>query len=62
MKHPIKLVRLYAKDDKAKTGDFVIVADPLDAFLTAGWTEAQHVARREAERVAIDREWAKIRR
>lgn len=61
MKPPIKLIRMYAVADKAKAGDFVIVAEPLPAFLTAGWTEAQHIARRRAERDAIDAEWKKIR-
>jgi hypothetical protein len=55
---PIKLKRLYAK--KNKTGDFVIVAEPLPAAVTASWSDAQHIERRKAERAAIDAEWKRL--
>lgn len=59
MTPPIKLRRLYARDNK--TGEFVIVADPLPASETASWTDAQHIERRKAERAAIDAEWKRLR-
>lgn len=57
---PIKLQRLYARDDKKKTGDFVIYAEPLPADVHARMTDAEHLARCEAVRRAIDAEWKKI--
>lgn len=62
MTHPIRTRRLYARDDVDKTGDFVIVAEPRDADVDALMTDALRVERREAERRAIDAEWARIRR
>jgi hypothetical protein len=58
---PPKLNRIYARDDKDKTGDFVIYAEPLPADISARMTEAEHIARCEVVRKAIDAEWLKIR-
>ena len=61
MMPPIKLRRLYASDDPAKRGSFIIVADPLPADVHARMTDAEHMKRRDAEREAIAAEWAKHR-
>lgn len=58
MKHPIRLRRLYARENK--TGAFVIVADPLPAAVTSSWSDAEHIARRNAERAAIEAEWKRV--
>lgn len=58
MSLPIKLRRLYASKDK--TGDFVIVAEPLPAWLTANMTDLERIERREREQKAIEAEWARI--
>ena len=55
---PIKLRRLYA--DVQKTGDFVIVAEPLPAAVHARMTDGEHIERRNAERAAIDAEWKRV--
>lgn len=55
---PIELQRLYANE--SKTGPFVIRAKALPAEVTKDWTDEQHIARREAERAAIDAEWMYI--
>lgn len=59
MSRPIKLRRLYAREDK--TGDFVIVVDPLPAWLTANMTDEERIERREREQAAIDAEWKRLR-
>lgn len=59
---PIKLRRLYAKNDKAQCGGFMIIAEPLPADVHARMTDDEHIARRKAEQRAIDAEWAKVQR
>ncbi len=58
MTPPIKLRRLYK--NAAKTGDFVIVAEPLPAAVHARMTDVEHMKRRDAERIAISDEWARL--
>jgi hypothetical protein len=55
---PIKLRRLYAREDR--TGDFVLVAEPLTASVYSRMTDAQLLERRKAERAAIDAEWKRL--
>lgn len=55
---PIRLRRLYANE--AKTGDFLIVAEPLPADVSRRMSDREHMMRRIAERVAIAHHWARI--
>ncbi len=58
--YPITLKRLYAQN--LPMSEFVLAVEPLPASVTAGWTEAQHIERRKAERAAIDAEWRRLGR
>jgi hypothetical protein len=60
MTFPIKVRKLYAQN--LPMAEFTLAVEPLPASVTANWTEAQHIERREAERAAIDAEWMRLGR
>lgn len=58
---PIRLQRLYEIHDEERVGAFVLRPEPLPAGISARMTDEEHIARRQAERKAIDAEWASIK-